>query len=105
MRKTLAVFIAVAILAGALPAFAGGATDPAPIYKAKCAMCHGPDGKKENKAMNIKPLTSPDVQKKTDDELFAITSNGKGKMPAYKGKLSDDEIRSVVVHIRDLAKK
>ncbi len=89
----------------ATAAFADSTPDGAAVYKAKCVACHGADGKKVNKALGVKDLTSADVQKKTDDELYAVTANGKGKMPAYKGKLTDGEIKALVVHIRDLAKK
>ena len=59
------------------PAFAA---DSGPdTYKAKCAMCHGADG-------------------------LGTTPAGKGKMPAYKGKLTDDQIKSAVAYIRTLEK-
>jgi mono/diheme cytochrome c family protein len=57
------------------------------------------------KSMKLRDLRSADVQKQTDKELFTVTSNGKGKMPAYKTKLSEAEINALVAHIRDLAKK
>ena len=104
MRKTVAV-VFVLLLAASLPAFADSTPDGGALFKAKCAGCHGADGKKENKTMGVKPLTSPEVQKLTDDQLHAVTANGKGKMPAYKTKLTDAEIKSLVVTIRDLAKK
>jgi hypothetical protein len=37
-----------------------------------------------------------------DAALFNIIKNGKAKMPAFSGKLSDDEIKSVVRYIRGL---
>ncbi|HEU4520910.1 MAG TPA: cytochrome c [Thermoanaerobaculia bacterium] len=104
MRKTIIVSLAALIVLAALPALAGGAPDGASIFKSKCAMCHGADGKKVNKAMNVQDLTSPAVQKKSDEELQKITADGKGKMPAYKTKLSAEEIKAVVAHIRALAK-
>jgi mono/diheme cytochrome c family protein len=55
--------------------------------------------------MHLRDLRSPDVQKQTDADLIAITANGKGSMPGYKGKLTDDQIKQVVSFIRDLAKK
>jgi cytochrome c6 len=76
------------------------AADGAAIYKAKCAMCHGADGSKSNPSM--KALNSADVQKQTDAQLTEITSKGKGKMPGYSGKLSDDEIKAVVSFLRTL---
>jgi|SRR5687767_14330793 len=104
MRKIVTLsFIAVLVI-GAMPALAGGATDGAVIYKSKCAMCHGADGKKVNKATGVRDLTSAEVQKQTDAQLSKITTDGKGKMPAYKTKLSAEEISAVVAHIRALAK-
>jgi cytochrome c6 len=87
------------------PASAQG--DAAAVYKAKCAMCHGADGKGDTamgKAMKLRDLGSEGVQKQTDDQLTAIVSDGKGKMPAYKGKLSDDQIKQLVSFIRSLKK-
>jgi mono/diheme cytochrome c family protein len=105
MRKGIAVAFAVLLVGAALPMFADSTPDGAAIYKAKCAVCHGPDGKKVNKAMGTKDLTSAEVQKASDQELYDVTAKGKGKMPAFKAKLSDAEIKSLVVTIRDLAKK
>lgn len=83
------------------------AQDAAATYKAKCAMCHGPDGK--GSAMGVKmgarDFTSADVQGQTDAQLTAIITKGKGKMPAYDGKLKDTEIKDLVAYIRGLAKK
>lgn len=83
------------------------AQDAAATYKAKCAMCHGPDGK--GSAMGTKmgahDFTSADVQKQTDAQLTETITKGKGKMPAYDGKLKDTEIKDLVGYIRGLAKK
>lgn len=102
MKKTmLMVAMFGLVTAMAMPVLAA---DGAAVYKAKCAMCHGPDGSKENAAMGIKALSGPEVQKQSDAQLIEAVSKGKGKMPAYAGKLSDDEIKAVVAHIRTLKK-
>ncbi len=95
MKKTVIILSFVLALAGAVFAADGAAT-----YKAKCAMCHGADGGKTNPTMRA--LNSADVQKQTDAQLIEMTSKGKGKMPAYAGKLSDDEIKAVVAFMRTL---
>lgn len=87
------------MLALALPQLAV-AQSGADTYKAKCAMCHGADGSKTT--MGSKALNSPDVQKMSDADLTAEITNGKGKMPAYKGKLTDAQIGDVVKFIRTL---
>jgi mono/diheme cytochrome c family protein len=77
-------------------------------YKAKCAACHGADGKGDTavgKSMKLRDLRSADVQKQTDEELTAWIANGKGAMPAYKDKLTSDQIKQLVEFIRQLAKK
>ena len=77
-------------------------------YKAKCQMCHGADGAgatPAGKAMKAIPFTDPQILKASDTELIAATKNGKGKMPAYTGKLSDGEIKAVVAYIHTLQKK
>jgi cytochrome c6 len=95
----LTVVVAVAPIA-----FADGAA----TFKAKCASCHGADGKGQSamgKKMNLRDLGSAEVQKQTDQQLYDWTAAGKGKMPAYKDKLTTDEIKALVVHMRAFAKK
>jgi len=84
------------------------ADDAATVYKAKCQMCHAPDGSGNSptgKAMKVPDLRADETQKKTDAQLIDATANGKGKMPAFKGKLTDEEIKDLVKYIRGLAKK
>jgi len=87
---------------------AGRADDTPALYKSKCAMCHGADGGGDTptgKAMKVTDLRSDAVQKKTDAQLIESTTNGKGKMTAFKGKLTDAQIKDLVKYVRELAKK
>ncbi|MGC2734555.1 MAG: cytochrome c, partial [Candidatus Acidiferrales bacterium] len=82
--------------------------DSATVYKAKCAMCHGADGSGNTpagKAMKARDFASPEVAGETDAQLTEILTNGKNKMPAYKGKLTEDQIKGLVAYIREFAKK
>jgi cytochrome c6 len=98
-----------AILFSAL-LFAGRASAQSPAaanFKAKCAMCHGADGKGDTpvgKINHIKDLTSADVQKQKDDELIRIITTGKDKMPSFGGKLKPEEMKGLVDYIRTLGK-
>jgi len=77
-------------------------------YKAKCQMCHGADGMAATpagKAMKTLPFNDPQILKASDADLIASTKNGKGKMPAYNGKLSDAEIKSLIAFVHTLQKK
>ncbi len=99
MRKFVIALIVVTLVAPAL--FADGAA----TFKAKCAMCHGQDGAGQTsmgKTLKLRDLGSPEVQKLTDADLTKLVSDGKGKMPAYKAKLSADEIKEVVAFVRTL---
>ena len=102
--KQIFLCLVIFSLFSSLTCFAD-AGDSAALFKSKCAMCHGPDGSASTgmgKSMGLKPLGSPDVQKMSDADLTALIANGKGKMPAFKGKLSDDEISAVVQYVKTL---
>lgn len=73
----------------------------ADVYKAKCAACHGATGA-GNKAMGTKPFSDPSIQGMSDADLAAAITNGKGKMPAYKGKLTDAQISGLAAYIKTL---
>jgi cytochrome c6 len=78
------------------------------LFKAKCAMCHGPDGAGKTvmgQKLKIPDLHSAEVQKKTDAELTQIITKGKDKMPAYEGKLTGEQIGKLVGFIREAGKK
>jgi mono/diheme cytochrome c family protein len=99
--------VCASALALVLVAAPAKADDAAATYKAKCAGCHAADGSGSSpagKAMGVPDLRGADVQKMTDAQLIDATTNGKGKMPAYKGKLTDDQIKGLVAYIRTLAK-
>ena len=78
------------------------------LFKAKCAVCHGPDGSGSTavgKSLKLRDLRSDEVQKQSDAKLAEITNCGEGKMPAYQGRLSDEQIQSLVIRMRELAKQ
>lgn len=75
----------------------------AAVYKAKCQSCHGPKGMAESTAgreMKVKPVIDPSVIRMTEAEMIDQATNGRGKMPAFKGKLTDAEIKAAVEYFR-----
>jgi len=97
----------LAVLIFCAPALMAQGTAEA-TFKAKCAGCHGPDGSASTaagKSLKIRDFHSPDVQKQTDADLSDLISAGKGAMPAYKGKLTEDQIKQLVGYIRTFAQK
>jgi len=106
MRKSVRSHVALAVIlsmAGVVSfAQSGEAT-----YKAKCQMCHGATGMADSgagKSMKVKPVTDPDVKKMSEAEMIKATENGMGKMAAFKGKLSDAEIKGAVEYFRSFIK-
>ena len=105
-RMTVAATVLAAI--ALLPAPARAQDASAALYKAKCAACHGPDGKGETamgKANKLRDLASADVQKQTDTDLTAIVTTGKGKMPPYGKSLKPEQVKDLIAFVRSLAKK
>ena len=80
------------------------------IYMARCALCHGPEGKGDGPAaagLNPKPRNHTDgtyMRSRTDDQLLEVIHNGKGGMPAWKGVLTEKEMQDVLKYVRTLAK-
>ena len=104
--RILAASVALAVIT--LWSTALVAEDAAGLYKAKCAACHGADGKGDTamgKKLGVRDFASPDVQKMSDDELTAVIADGKNKMPSYKKSLKAEQIKELVGYIRSLAKK
>jgi mono/diheme cytochrome c family protein len=107
MIKKLALLAFVLFIFALTPALVV-AQDGAATFKAKCAMCHGPDGTGKTamgEKLKIRDLSSADVQKQSNADLTQIVTKGKEKMPSYDGKLTKEQIDQVVAHIRTLAKK
>jgi len=77
------------------------------MFRTKCAMCHGQDGggSEVGKSLNVPDLRSQAVQKLPDAQLTQIISDGKGGMPSFKNSLKEDQIHSLVAHIRSLHQK
>jgi mono/diheme cytochrome c family protein len=93
----------IAIMAAATVALAQA--PGADVYKTKCQSCHGATGVPSPgiaKAMGVKPIS--EVKSSTEAKMIAVTANGSGKMPAFKGKLTDAQIKDSVAFFRTLAK-
>jgi mono/diheme cytochrome c family protein len=85
------------------------AADGIALYDSKCAICHGKDGGglPNWRSKGQPDFTKADWQKaQTDEQIATSIKNGKGKfMPAFKGKLSEEETGAVVQRIRAFIKK
>lgn len=101
------LFVLAMLLTFVLCSTSATAQDAASLYKTKCAMCHGADGKGETsvgKSTGVRSFSSPEVQKESDAELTQITNKGKAKMPAYESKLTEAQVKELVAYVRQLGK-
>jgi cytochrome c6 len=104
MTRTIRLVSALTILMCGAMSFAQSGEA---IFKAKCQSCHGAQGVPNPgiaKAMGVRPATDPAVKAHSAADMIAITTNGKGKMPAFKGKLTDAEIKASVDYFRSFMK-
>jgi mono/diheme cytochrome c family protein len=106
--RLVAATLTIGFAAIALPSLMKAQNDAEKTYKTNCVLCHAPDGSGSSpsgKALKAQDLRIELIQKKTDDELVAAITNGKGKMPAFGKKLKPDQIAQLVAYIRLLPKK
>ena len=107
MRSARIVILLAVVLGLMIPTAIFAQSGGADTFKAKCAMCHGPDGKGETatgKTMKVKDFSSEEVQKMSDADLSTAITAGKGKMPKY-ASLSADQVKDLVAYIRAFGKK
>ncbi|MGC1391190.1 MAG: cytochrome c [Bacteroidales bacterium] len=79
------------------------------LFTKNCASCHGKAGLGDGvKARTLKDFpgnfSKADFQSNADGDIFYKTKSGRGEMPKYDGKLSDDDIWNVVNYMRTLKK-
>ena len=107
MRHLQVFALAVAaVLATSAPGLAQSTGEA--VYKSKCQNCHGPTGLANagiGKAMKVKPITDPEASRMTEAEMIEATRVGMGKMQAYKGSLTEAEIRASVLYFRSFLKR
>jgi mono/diheme cytochrome c family protein len=107
MKSVLRFVVIPAVACLALAALAAGKPDEvdgAALFKQRCSMCHGQDGKGIS-FMKTPDYTDPKWQAGiTDDQIVSTIKNGKPDtaMKPYGGgaELKDDEIQALLKQIR-----
>jgi mono/diheme cytochrome c family protein len=108
LSQLVTAILALSFITLTSPGCVHAQNDVEKTYKTHCVLCHAPDGSGSaptGKALKAEDLRSELIQKKTDAELAAAITNGKGKMPAFGKKLKPDQIAQLVAYIRALPKK
>ena len=74
-------------------------------YAKHCEACHGPTGegglvKVDNKQIKVPSLKADHAIKHTDDEITKMITAGHEAMPAFKDKMTAQEIADMVKFVR-----
>ncbi len=81
-------------------------TNASVLFEKHRDTCHGKDGQAKTfkgKFNHARNLTDAKWQSEVSDErLFNSIFNGKGKMPAWRKKLTEADINSLVAYVRKL---
>ena len=74
------------------------------LYQSTCQGCHGPGGKASaiGRKLGAKDFQDAYVAKMSKSDLEKIAKNGKNKMPAYQGKLTEQQIHNLVKYIKEM---
>ncbi len=107
MRTTI-LLATIAIVLTATWASAQNAAAGKAVYIRECQTCHASTGAgnaamAKQKKIDIKPINTDEVTKKSDADIKKIITDGQKQMEAIKG-LSAAELDSVVAYIRTLKK-
>lgn len=111
MKMRLMTLAGVALAAAV---FSGqAAVDPKPLWDKHCASCHGKDGKGDTKMgrkAEVRDYTDAKVQESIKDDAGfkavkeGLNDKGKERMKPFAEKLSDEEIKALMAHIRTFKK-
>jgi mono/diheme cytochrome c family protein len=74
-----------------------------PVFQKNCAKCHGKTA--EGRHFGGPSLISEKTAAAPAGDLNSIITNGKGHMPKYVGKLTTEEIDTLVQQIKELNTK
>jgi mono/diheme cytochrome c family protein len=79
------------------------------LYNKNCAACHGKAGLGDGvKARTLETFpgdfSKPAYQSLSDGELFGKTKLGREDMPAFNGKVADEDIWSIINYTRTFKK-
>jgi mono/diheme cytochrome c family protein len=106
------VSLAIGVWIGFRPAGAadGEAIKGRPLYERFCLSCHGPEGRGDGPlGLHLNPPAAnfhkPESRNKSDDDLLSAIRQGHSEtaMAAWKGMLTEKELRDVLSYIRKLA--
>lgn len=102
MKKIISVLLlGIAIFNFALssPALAADAASGAKVFSANCASCHAGGRNLVNAAKTLKKADLEKYGMYSAEAIVYQTTNGKGAMPAFKGRLKAEQIENVAAYV------
>lgn len=105
------IMLTLAVIMAATTSFAADEKPTADkFFAAKCASCHGKDGRGNAKMLKMLKVEAKDLDlladkrsKEEDAEFTKYILEGKGKkMPAYKAKLNGLDVADLINYIHSL---
>lgn len=106
LRRLLSLVLLVfAVVTLYSPALAAETANGAKIFSASCSACHIGGG---NVIIANKTLKKQALEKYNMGSMEAIINqvqNGKSAMPAFRGRLSDEEIEDVAAYVLERAEQ
>ena len=118
--KVVVFWVGVLVLLTSVAAAASGVTPAAgaqkgsaaqiergrAVYSDRCVRCHGSDGQGRTRlGESLEPpdLSDPNFQRShSNSRMIASVTQGRGGMPAFKKKLSRQDIAASIAYVRTL---
>lgn len=108
MKKLLTfVLLILTVLTVAFnpPALAADTTNGAKVFSTNCAACHQNGGNIVRRGKNLKQKALRKYGMDSLDAIVYLVENGKNAMPAYKSRLSAQEIKDVSAYVLEQAER
>lgn len=108
MGKLVAILVlTIAIFGGmgVFPSLAGQNTDVVTLFTNNCAGCHINGGNIVRRGKNLKMKALEKYDMNSIEAISQLVANGKNAMPAYQGRLTEQEILDVSAYVLEQAQK
>ncbi len=106
MRKLITIFISAIALIIFLttPALAISTTETETLFTNNCAGCHINGGNIVRRGKNLKSKALKKFGMDSTDAIAQLVKNGQYAMPAYKGRLTEQQIYDISAYVLEQAK-
>ena len=107
MKKFLVSILGVLLcwLATVAPASAADLASGAQVFASNCAACHAGGNNVVNAAKTLKIDALNQYEMASVEAIQYQVKNGKNAMPAFGGRLTDEQIDNVAAYVLDQAEK